>query len=478
MTATKIQPGDDTHLTLLMATHSLNFVTGADRAALLAYGRDVFAAARDSKCLAQIEEPAQPVCWIRFCSDGSTEGPIMHSQICEARKTSGAWTPLYAGAAPAAASGPSAGVEVMCERLKAIAASDSKTAMRNALMNAARYIAGSAQAAPALEAPAAPAIGPKLARIMGYREHYRTWGRQLSDATELVESHPSHWRIVAEAMDELADALAAAPQAPRLGEDALHLLRRLLSNQHTLTGPEFRAELEKIVAEESARHAAAPQAPAAPSGLPSGWVPCILTHDGQYPEEVAYGPQIMMDRLKKWLGRYFELLAQKVLDEPVHAEMLAALRAVAMDVVYVGTGENTISDAARAKVEAVLEKIGAPWPSPEAAPAAPAVDAPAPASERMTWEGLPFSDALTAAPQARRERAVDALDAARLDWLEEQAKQSPTGISFDYVLHAEDGQVLEKGWRFMRRHFLGERKSNLRAAIDAAQAAAKGADEQ
>ncbi|WP_289241668.1 hypothetical protein [Delftia sp.] len=38
------------------------------------------------------------------CSDGSTEGPIMHSQICEARKTSGAWTPLYAGAAPAAVS--------------------------------------------------------------------------------------------------------------------------------------------------------------------------------------------------------------------------------------------------------------------------------------------------------------------------------------------------------------------------------------
>lgn len=58
MTATKIQPGDDTHLTLLMAPHSLNFVTGAVRAALLAYGRDVFAAARASQCLAQIEEPA------------------------------------------------------------------------------------------------------------------------------------------------------------------------------------------------------------------------------------------------------------------------------------------------------------------------------------------------------------------------------------------------------------------------------------
>lgn len=44
MSTTKIQPGGDLHLTLLMAPHSLNFVTGADRAALLAYGRDVFAA--------------------------------------------------------------------------------------------------------------------------------------------------------------------------------------------------------------------------------------------------------------------------------------------------------------------------------------------------------------------------------------------------------------------------------------------------
>jgi hypothetical protein len=56
---------------------------------------------------------------------------------------------------------------------------------------------------------------------------------------------------------------------------------------------------------------------------------------------------------------------------PADAEMLAALQAVAADVVHVGAGENTISDAARAKVEAVLEKIGAPWPGPAAAPAAP-----------------------------------------------------------------------------------------------------------
>ena len=36
------------------------------------------------------------------------------------------------------------------------------------------------------------------------------------------------------------------------------------------------------------------------------------------------------------------------------------LQAVEMDVVFVGSGENVISDATRAKVETVLEQFGAP----------------------------------------------------------------------------------------------------------------------
>ena len=51
------------------------------------------------------------------------------------------------------------------------------------------------------------------------------------------------------------------------------------------------------------------QAPAGAT-LPDGWVPLTITHEGQYPEEVAYGPQIMMDRLGKWLGKYFAQAAQ------------------------------------------------------------------------------------------------------------------------------------------------------------------------
>lgn len=249
----------------------------------------------DHQCLAQIEEPAQPVCWIRFCSDGSTEGPIMHSQICEARKTSGAWTPLYAGAAPAAVSPRG---EYPHEQMDAMALDRYKVVPSNASMlwshavvagdgaqqlyvgrevecqNMARKFAGAfldgafafhsmaaaptAQAAPALEAPAAPVSEREAFEAWFSAAHHDRLDRNMPD-----KSYNSPGAECAWGAWQARAALAAAPQAPRLGEDALHLLHRLLSNQHTLTGPEFRAELEKIVSEESARHAAAPQAPAA-----------------------------------------------------------------------------------------------------------------------------------------------------------------------------------------------------------------------
>lgn len=238
--------------------------------------------------------------------------------------------------------------------------------------------------------------------------------------------------------------------------------------------------------------AAAPQAPAAPSMLPNGWVPCILTHDGQHPEEVAYGPQIMMDRLKKWLGRYFELLAQKVLAEPVQAEMLAALQAVAMEVVHVGAGENAVSDSARAKVEAVLEKIGAPWPGPAAAPAEPASKRIGqivnPASEQsqdmgtvvvaeimsngyngqVLWKGKvpPVGTLLYAAPQAAPAApAVDASGAVPVvlgkklfqfschqDWVNraQRAWKMASVRSEDTICLDQKGRVLRKGLEFAR----------------------------
>lgn len=58
-----------------------------------------------------------------------------------------------------------------------------------------------------------------------------------------------------------------------------------------------------------------------------------------------------------------------------------------------------------------------------------------------------------------------------IGWLESQAKASPTGISFDYCRHVEEGYVVEKGFRFMRKHFLGERADTLVRAIHLAQKA-------
>jgi hypothetical protein len=51
-------------------------------------------------------------------------------------------------------------------------------------------------------------------------------------------------------------------------------------------------------------------------GLPDGWVPCTITYEGQHPEEVAYGPQRLMDRLKKWLDRYFAMRVAEVALKP------------------------------------------------------------------------------------------------------------------------------------------------------------------
>ena len=54
----KMTPGDELHLTALMAPFSLNLVTGQDRQHLLGYGRAAFEAGKAGQCLHQIQEPA------------------------------------------------------------------------------------------------------------------------------------------------------------------------------------------------------------------------------------------------------------------------------------------------------------------------------------------------------------------------------------------------------------------------------------
>jgi len=66
-------------------------------------------------------------------------------------------------------------------------------------------------------------------------------------------------------------------------------------------------------------------------------------------------------------------------------------------------------------------------------------------------------------------------DAERLDWIENQAKESRSGISIDWrSAYSEESRILEpKGWRVMRHRFLGDRKPSIREAIDAAVRALK-----
>jgi hypothetical protein len=56
-------------------------------------------------------------------------------------------------------------------------------------------------------------------------------------------------------------------------------------------------------------------------------------------------------------------------------------------------------------------------------------------------------------------------DDERFAWLEKMAKQSLTGISFDWIPSVE-GEP--SGWRYMHRHFIGDAKGSLRDAVDAA----------
>lgn len=57
-------------------------------------------------------------------------------------------------------------------------------------------------------------------------------------------------------------------------------------------------------------------------------------------------------------------------------------------------------------------------------------------------------------------------DAARLDSLEDIICASRTGVTIERVRYAEDGYVVESGFRAMKFHAVTELKSTIREAID------------
>lgn len=210
------------------------------------------------------------------------------------------------------------------------------------MTNPIHPLAGTVEEVRAFEAASAPAAvavpaGWKLVPVQvpdsafpwvsgGYSADYRA--RDPRDQKIIEERAQRTWAAI---LDGIAAAPAAGapayfptveslPEWAELservdaGESLPPLEQFVYDNEEAGEGAE--AWRRSVV--EMVQHYASPAAPA-PVVLPSGWVPCIVTYEGQHPEEVAYGPQVMMDRLKKWLERYFELKAAApvVLPEPV-----------------------------------------------------------------------------------------------------------------------------------------------------------------
>lgn len=74
-TPIKMTPGDDMHLTFLMAPQSLNLAVGQLREQLLGYGRAAFEAGKAGQCLHQIQEPdaAEQAAWFAGLDEGRAQ---------------------------------------------------------------------------------------------------------------------------------------------------------------------------------------------------------------------------------------------------------------------------------------------------------------------------------------------------------------------------------------------------------------------
>lgn len=119
-------------------------------------------------------------------------------------------------------------------------------------------------------------------------------------------------------------------------------------------------------------------AQAAPAGatLPEGWVPLTITHEGQYPEEIAYGPQRMMDRLGKWLRKYFDFVAANkaqaapaagaVAGMPPGISALMCVISSLRDTAHFSDEEGELTDELRTLRDWAMTQAAAPTPAAQA----------------------------------------------------------------------------------------------------------------
>lgn len=131
------------------------------------------------------------------------------------------------------------------------------------------------------------------------------WWRKRADEIEAqvaLTGSPEAMRCYTD-MRTLLQAVAEAAPQQEASQDTMYLLRRLLSNQHTLTGPEFRAELEKIVGEAyqqeaqepalfvSPKQLAALTDPDDPEGEHGRYLPARKTSKGLFTQPLYTAPQ-------------------------------------------------------------------------------------------------------------------------------------------------------------------------------------------
>ena len=87
---------------------------------------------------------------------------------------------------------------------------------------------------------------------------------------------------------------------------------------------------------------------------------------------------------------------------------------------------------------------------------------------RISEASLPDADYRKMLEKLHREMLTALQDeSARIDWLEEEAKSSRTGITASWM-NRSDASPLHPGYRLMRFHKVFDAKPTLREAIDSA----------
>ena len=188
-----------------------------------------------------------------------------------------------------------------------------------------------------------------------------------------------HWRERAEKAEAgLADRAHQAPAPVEVSRLVRELLAcsmadpaRKYPDDHPAKGRKTTINAPTELVEQLRAAIANSPAPSEASEPPAGWVPLRIGYgEDEDPEDVAFGPPLMMARLEKWLKRYFELIATEVPPAPtpvgeVPAGWREALTRARQFIATSGDGTMAMKDEIEAEL-AVIDAMLAAYPAPAA----------------------------------------------------------------------------------------------------------------